>query len=46
MKLFRVGSSACRPKVLAEISRQMFSHQSDGYKVIHKQTVERCLNIK
>lgn len=40
MKLFTVGPVACRPEVLAEMGRQMFSHRSEEYKLIHKQTVE------
>ncbi len=41
MKLFTVGPVACRPEILAEMGRQMYSHRSDEYKAIHKQTVER-----
>jgi aspartate aminotransferase-like enzyme len=41
MKLFTVGPVACRPEILAEMGRQMYSHRSEEYKVIHKQTVER-----
>ena len=40
MKLFTVGPVACRPEILAEMSKQMFSHRSDDYKVLHQQTVE------
>ena len=41
MKLFTVGPVACRPEVLEEMKRQMFSHRSEEYQAIHKQTVER-----
>ena len=41
MKLFTVGPVACRPEVLAEMGRQMFSHRSEEYRVIHRQAVER-----
>ncbi|MDI6884158.1 MAG: alanine--glyoxylate aminotransferase family protein [Hadesarchaea archaeon] len=41
MKLFTVGPVACRPEVLEEMRRQMFSHRSEEYQQIHKETVER-----
>ena len=41
MKLFTVGPVACYPEVLGEMGRQMFSHRSDEYRKIHRQTVER-----
>ena len=41
MKLFTVGPVACRPEVLVEMGRQMFSHRSEEYRAIHQQTVER-----
>ncbi|MFH1820836.1 MAG: alanine--glyoxylate aminotransferase family protein [Methanobacteriota archaeon] len=41
MKLFTVGPVACRPEVLSEMGGQMFSHRSEEYKDMHKQTVER-----
>lgn len=41
MKLFTVGPVACRPEVLAEMAIQMFSHRSEEYRLIHRQTVER-----
>lgn len=41
MKLFTVGPVACRPEILAEMGRQMYSHRSEEYKVIHQQTVKR-----
>ncbi|MFN4133190.1 MAG: pyridoxal-phosphate-dependent aminotransferase family protein [Candidatus Hadarchaeales archaeon] len=40
MKLFTVGPVACRPEVLEEMRRQMFSHRSVEYQEIHKKTVE------
>lgn len=40
MKLFTVGPVACRPEVLKEMSRQMFSHRSVEYQEIHRKTVE------
>jgi aspartate aminotransferase-like enzyme len=40
MKLFTVGPVACYPEVLEEMKRQMFSHRSEEYKKIHKETVE------
>ena len=41
MKLFTVGPVACRPEVLEEMRRQMFSHRSKEYRELHRQTVER-----
>lgn len=41
MKLFTAGPVACRPEVLEEMRRQMFSHRSKEYRELHKQTVER-----
>ena len=40
MKLFTVGPVACRPEVLEEMRRQMFSHRSEEYRVLHRRTVE------
>ncbi len=40
MKLFTVGPVACYPEVLEEMSRQMFSHRSEEYKELHRETVE------
>jgi len=40
MKLFTVGPVACRPEVLAEMGRQMFSHRSKEYKELHQETVK------
>ncbi len=41
MRLFTVGPVACRPEVLDEMRRQMFSHRSEEYRALHKETVER-----
>jgi aspartate aminotransferase-like enzyme len=41
MKLFTVGPVACRPEILEEMRRQMFSHRSAEYKELHQQTVRR-----
>lgn len=41
MKLFTVGPVACRPEILEEMKRQMFSHRSEEYKELHRETVER-----
>jgi aspartate aminotransferase-like enzyme len=41
MKLFTVGPVACRPEVLAEMAKQMYSHRSEDYKALHRQTVEQ-----
>jgi len=40
MKLFTVGPVACYPEVLQEMKRQMFSHRSEEYKKLHRETVE------
>ena len=40
MKLFTVGPVACYPEVLEEMKRQMFSHRSEEYKRLHRETVE------
>jgi aspartate aminotransferase-like enzyme len=39
MKLFTVGPVACYPQVLEEMKRQMFSHRSEEYKAVHRETV-------
>lgn len=41
MKLFTAGPVACRPEVLKEMSIQMFSHRSEEYQQLHRETVER-----
>ena len=41
MKLFTVGPVACRPEVLEEMKRQMFSHRSEEYRELHRETVRR-----
>jgi aspartate aminotransferase-like enzyme len=40
MKLFTVGPVACYPEVLEEMKQQMFSHRSEEYKKLHRETVE------
>jgi aspartate aminotransferase-like enzyme len=40
MKLFTVGPVACYPQVLEEMKRQMFSHRSEEYKTLHRETME------
>ena len=40
MKLFTAGPVACRPEILDEMRRQMFSHRSKEYKELHSQTVQ------
>jgi len=40
MKLFTVGPVACYPEVLEEMKRQMFSHRSEEYERLHRETVE------
>ncbi len=40
MKLFTVGPVACYPEVLEEMKLQMFSHRSEEYKKLHRETVE------
>jgi len=41
MKLFTVGPVACRPEVLEEMSEQMFSHRSERYRELHRETLGR-----
>ena len=41
IKLFTVGPVACYPQVLEEMKRQMFSHRSEEYKALHRDTVEK-----
>lgn len=40
-KLFTAGPVACYPEVLEEMGRQMFSHRSEEYHRLHRETVER-----
>ena len=40
MKLFTVGPVACYPQVLEEMKMQMFSHRSEEYRRLHRETVE------
>jgi aspartate aminotransferase-like enzyme len=39
LKLFTVGPVACYPEVLEEMRLQMFSHRSEEYKRLHRETV-------
>lgn len=39
MKLFTVGPVACYPEVLEEMKLQMFSHRSEEYRRLHRETV-------
>ena len=41
MKLFTAGPVACYPEVLQEMGRQMFSHRSEEYHRLHRDTVNR-----
>ncbi len=41
MKLFTVGPVACRPEVLQEMSKQMFSHRSERYRKLQEDTISR-----
>lgn len=45
MKLFTVGPVACYPEVLEEMKRQMFSHRSEEYKELHRETVGLLQNF-
>jgi aspartate aminotransferase-like enzyme len=40
MELFTVGPVACYPEVREEMKRQMFSHRSEEYRKLHRETVE------
>ena len=40
LKLFTVGPVACYPQVLEAMATQMFSHRSDEYRALHRETVE------
>ena len=40
MKLFTVGPVACYPEVLEAMKIQMFSHRSEEYRKLHRETVE------
>ena len=40
LKLFTVGPVACYPEVLEEMGRQMLSHRSKEYRMLHRETVE------
>lgn len=41
MKLFTVGPVACRPEVLEEMSKQMFSHRSEEYRELQREVISR-----
>jgi aspartate aminotransferase-like enzyme len=41
VKLFTAGPVACYPEVLQEMGRQMFSHRSEEYHRLHRDTVNR-----
>ncbi len=41
MKLFTVGPVACRPEILDEMSKQMFSHRSERYRKLQRDTISR-----
>lgn len=41
MKLFTAGPVSCYPEVLQEMGRQMFSHRSEEYHRLHRETVGR-----
>lgn len=41
MKLFTVGPVACHPEILEEMSTQMFSHRSERYRELQRDTISR-----
>lgn len=41
MELFTVGPVACRPEVLEEMGRQMFSHRSEEYRDLQREIIDR-----
>ena len=41
MKLFTVGPVACRQEILDEMSTQMFSHRSERYRKLQRDTISR-----
>lgn len=41
MKLFTVGPVACRPEILDEMDKQMFSHRSEEYRKLQRETISR-----
>lgn len=45
MKLFTVGPVACRPEIMKEMSRQMFSHRSEKYRELQRETINRLQNF-
>lgn len=40
-----MGPVACRPEVLEEMSKQMFSHRSEEYRELHRETVDRLKEL-
>lgn len=45
MKLFTVGPVACRSEILEEMNSQMFSHRSEKYRELQRETIERLQNF-
>jgi len=45
MEYFTVGPVACYPEVLKEMGHQMFSHASERYRGLHKETTEKLKQI-
>lgn len=45
MEYFTVGPVACYPEVLKEMGHQMFSHASERYRNLHKETTEKLKQI-
>ncbi len=45
MKLFTVGPVACRPEVLDQMDSQMFSHRSERYRKLQRDTISKLKNL-
>lgn len=45
MKLFTVGPVACRPEILDEMGKQMFSHRSERYRKLQREIIDRLQNF-
>lgn len=45
MKLFTVGPVSCRPEILQEMSKQMFSHRSERYRQLQREIIDRLKNF-
>ena len=45
MKLYTVGPVACYPEVLEEMKMQMFSHRSEEYRRLHRETLELMMRF-